>query len=153
MNRIRIHNRQRLHRLDGTALRELGTALLRRAARLNKACVGLGVDLLLVDDAGSASINAATLGHAGPTDVITLPYDALPGLPDEASAEIVLNVECARRLGKTLAGADRELALYLAHACDHLCGFDDQTLAARRSMRRREWRWLAQTGIPVIFTR
>jgi len=39
-------------------------------------------------------------------------------------------------------GPDRELALYLAHGCDHLAGADDATPRQRAAMRRRELRWL-----------
>jgi rRNA maturation RNase YbeY len=151
MNRIRIHHRQRRHPVDAAALRTLARALLQRAARLEPSCAGLTVDLVLVDDAACVPINRAAVGHEGPTDVITLRYEAVPGETDGETAEIILNAECAWRQGGDRAGADRELALYLAHACDHLCGFDDQTPAARRAMRRREWRWLSRVGVPVLF--
>ena len=152
MNRIRIHHRQRQHPVDAAALRVLAQALLQCAARLEASCAGLTVDLVLVDDAACAPINRAAVGHEGPTDVITLRYAAIPGDTDGETAEIILNAACAWRQGRDRAGADRELALYLAHACDHLCGFDDQTPSARRAMRRREWRWLARTGVPALFT-
>ncbi len=152
MNSIRIQNRQRRHRIDRPALRRLGQAILQCAARRAPAWDWRSIDVLLVDNAGIAPINAAAVGHEGPTDVITLPYEAIPGEPSGATAEIVLNVERAWQQGGAAAhGADRELALYLAHACDHLRGHDDATPAGRRSMRRREWRWLKQTGIPRLF--
>ncbi len=151
MHRIRIQNLQRLHRVDRAALRRLCGALLMRAERAAPQRVWTEVTLLLVDDAGCAPINAAALGHAGPTDVITLDYAPIPGEPAGATAEIILNTECAWQQGGSRAAANRELALYLAHGCDHLCGFDDQTTPERRSMRRREWRWLKQVGIPEVF--
>lgn len=110
------------------------------------------IDILLVDDSGIVPINAAALGHGGATDVITLPYPAIPGEETGATAEIVINVERAwQQGGGNFQAADRELALYLAHACDHLRGFDDDTPPARRSMRRREWRWLRLLGVPELF--
>ena len=110
------------------------------------------IDILVVDDAGIAPINAAAMGHNGPTDVLTLAYEAIPGEPEGATAERVVTAERAwQQGGGRRAVASRELALYLAHACDHLCGHDDQTPAGRRSMRRREWRWLGQVGVPEIF--
>ena len=110
------------------------------------------IDIILVDDAGIVPINTAALGHEGATDVITLPYPAIPGEDSGATAEIVINVERAwQQGGRDPQTADRELALYLAHACDHLRGFDDDTPAARRAMRRREWRWLRLLGVPELF--
>ena len=43
--------------------------------------------------------------------------------------------------------ADRELALYLAHGCDHLTGADDATPAGRARMRRRELGWLRELAL------
>ncbi len=152
MNRLRIRNRQRRFRLDRAALLRLGRALMACAARAAPQRAWREIDILVVDDAGIAPINAAAMGHNGPTDVLTLAYEAIPGEPEGATAELVVNAERAwQQGGATRAGADRELALYLAHACDHLCGHDDQTPAGRRSMRRREWRWLGQVGVPEIF--
>jgi rRNA maturation RNase YbeY len=151
MTRIRIQNRQRGYRLDRAALLRLGGALLACAARTAPHRVWSEVLLLIVDDAGIAPINAAVMGHDRATDVLTLAYESIPGEPAGATAELVLNAERAWQQGGGRREADRELALYLAHAVDHLCGFDDHTPADRRSMRRREWRWLRQVGIPEIF--
>ena len=152
MNRLRIRNRQRRFQIDRAALLRLGRALMACAARAAPHRVWREIDILVVDDAGIAPINAATMGHEGSTDVLTLTYDSIPGEPEGATAELIVNAERAWQLGRGCrTAASRELALYLAHAFDHLCGHDDQTPADRRSMRRREWRWLRQTGIPEIF--
>lgn len=152
MNRLRIRNRQRRFRLDRAALLRLGQALMACATRAAPQRAWREIDILIVDDAGIAPINAAAMGHDGPTDVLTLAYEAIPGEPPGATAELVVNAERAwQQGGGRRAGADRELALYLAHACDHLCGHDDQTPFDRRSMRRREWRWLGQVGVPELF--
>ncbi len=140
---VEIDNRQRLYRVNGAALRQLARALAAKAAVPLRE-----VTLILVDDAGCAPINAAAVGHQGATDVITLRYEAIPGEEPGDSAEIVLNLECAWKQGGGGGGCDRELAFYLAHAFDHLAGHDDATPAERTSMHRREWRWLAATGIP-----
>lgn len=105
----------------------------------SKAKVDLGeVTVILVDDAGIAPINEAAVGHQGATDVITMPFEAMPGAP--ASAEIVIDAEMA--LSQRPEDPLQELAFYLAHAFDHLAGHDDATPASRTSMHRREWRWL-----------
>ena len=68
----------------------------------------------------------------------------MPGGESESSAEIVINMERVRDVGDDHQGYHRELALYLAHGCNHLTGVDDQTPADRRLMRRRERRWINQ---------
>ena len=98
-----------------------------------------------MDDAAIAQVNQALLNHAGPTDVITVRYDAMPGEAEaDDSAELYINVERAVQLGRRGWPAGRELALYLAHGCDHLAGEDDATPADYRRMRRRELRWLRE---------
>ena len=142
------------HRITIVAAR--GTVNQRNTVRLlqfllDKACGSRpekgDVCLVVTDDAGIRKINKAHLGHDYPTDVITFTYDPLPVQPAEGqSGEIVVNLELARRLRRWLGNADRELALYIAHGCDHFSGENDHTPAARRRMRRRELRWLAEAS-------
>ena len=135
--RVAVANRQGKAGVDARALSALASSLaaLARVA-LDEAT------LILVDDAGCAPINAAAVGHEGPTDVITLSYPALPGEDGGDSAEIVLNVE--RALQQRPEDPSAELAFYLAHAFNHLSGRDDDTPARRTAMHRREHRWLAR---------
>ncbi len=144
-----VVNQQRALHLSAPALRKLARQLAEKAGRPLR-----DTTLILVDDAGMAPINASAVGHAGATDVITLTYPSLPGEQPGESAEIILNVECAWKQGGEGEGADRELAFYLAHAFDHLAGYDDGTPGARTAMHRREWRWLkALEPLPVLFCR
>lgn len=130
---IVIENRQRALSVPVSALRRLVRDLA------DKARIDLGeVTVILVDDEGIAPINEAAVGHHGATDVITMPCEAVPGVP--ASAEIVIDAEMA--LSQRPEAPLLELSFYLAHAFDHLAGHDDDTPAARTSMHRREWRWL-----------
>jgi len=112
---------------------------------------------VLHGDRASAAAHAAAMGVRGPTDVITLRYDASPLSP--ARGELLVNpVEAARAAAarggpdgpallpgeeKLPWSADAELALYVAHGFDHLAGSDDASAADFRAMRRRELRWLA----------
>lgn len=104
--------------------------------------------LVLMDDVSIAAVNEACFGRFSPTDVISCRYDAIPGVPvDEGdSAEIFVNVERAVAEGSTRSGSrwsvSKELALYMAHGCDHLTGASDHTAAERQRMRARELRWL-----------
>ncbi len=101
------------------------------------------VSVVLVDDRQSQEVNRNHLGHDYATDVISFNFEPMPGDSEsEMNGEVVINVELACRLGPAYKGADRELALYLAHGCDHLSGADDDTPKHRQQMRRRELRWL-----------
>lgn len=142
---IAIENRQRAGTFSGKAL----AALARRFAAISGVDTGL-VALIMVDSDGMAPINAAAVGHTGPTDVITLAYDAIPG-EDGPSAEIILNVQFA--LEQNPEDPSRELAYYLAHAFDHLSGRDDGTPSGRTAMHRRERRWLAACAEDVARVR
>lgn len=123
-------------------MRKLAEFLLNRSGQ--RAGVEWGdVSVVLVDDRQSQEVNRNHLGHDYATDVISFNFEPIPGdSGTEMNGEIVINVELACRLGPTYKGADRELALYLAHGCDHLSGADDNTPQHRRQMRRRELRWL-----------
>lgn len=111
------------------------------------------VTLVLTHDRGIREINRLHLGCDDSTDVITYSYDPLPGpAPIKTSGEIFVNVELARRLGTRFGGADRELALYMAHGCDHLAGEDDRTPRERQRMRRRELRWLSEASSLGLLT-
>ena len=67
--------------------------------------------------------------------------------------EIIVNAERAWLAGSRRRGwsPSRELALYIAHGCDHLNDERDTTPAGRRRMRRRELHWLAQVNLPTVF--
>lgn len=142
---IAVINNQHLARVRIAALRQLTAFFLNKAGRRHAGNGWGEVSVVLVDDSGSQAVNAAYLHHDYPTDVISFNLDAVPGEASSAPCgEVVINVQQALRLGPRFGGAARELALYLAHGCDHLSGADDDTSARRRRMRRRELRWLAE---------
>lgn len=147
--RLVIVNRQRQVRVQPANLRRVARGLARLASADHR---WREVTLLLVDDEGSAQANHAVLGHAGPTDVITQRYEPLPGEQAGLVGEIIVNVQRAAAAAPHRRGwnASRELALYVAHGCDHLNGEDDSTPGGRRRMRRRELRWLAHARIPRL---
>jgi len=100
------------------------------------------VAVVLTDDAGIAPVNRTFLDHARTTDVITFTLAPMPGGGTETCGEIHLNLQRAREEGARRGGAADELALYLAHGCDHLTGANDRTLRERRRMRQRELLWI-----------
>jgi len=139
---VAVINRQKARTVRVQALRKLTAFLLEKAGRRPGIQWG-DMTVVLVDDAGSLEVNRAHLGHNYVTDVISFNYAPVPGEAEAGSSgEIVINVEQACRLGRRYGGPAHELALYLAHGCDHLSGGDDQTPVQRRQMRRRELRWV-----------
>jgi probable rRNA maturation factor len=103
------------------------------------------VVVTLTDDDQIAEIKDRVFNRAEVTDVIALRYDPVPGIEPCTTAELFINVHratlCTRRQGWN---PSRELALYIAHGCDHLTGGVDDTEAEQRTMRRRELRWLRE---------
>ncbi len=101
--------------------------------------------VFFTDNSGIRGINQKLLNSAETTDVICHEYNPMPG-EKQRTAEIIVNVE------KAVLEASRnrkleesgEIALYLAHACNHLSGRDDKTPSQRKSMRRRELSWLRE---------
>jgi len=125
---------------------------MRKTQALNPERAWQALTILLLDDARIASAHAAVFGDPSPTDVISLAYRPLPG-GHGWTAEVLINVEQACREGVRRAGGiARELALYLAHGCDHLSGADDATPQERRRMRRRENMWLAEPAIRSLWS-
>jgi probable rRNA maturation factor len=103
------------------------------------------VSLVLMDDDGMAKVNSEHLGKPHPTDVISFSYASLPGEPEGASGEVLVNVERAVVEGRRRKSPSLELALYIAHGCLHLAGETDDTPGARQRMQRREKMLLSKT--------
>jgi len=123
---------------------------MKRAARIDPDRTWREISVVLTDDAGISALNEKFLGDPGATDVLSFGYDPLPGEAGGSSGEIVVSLERARTVATERRGGrqpwdtSRELALYLAHGCDHLAGEDDRDEKARKRMRRRELRWLRE---------
>ncbi len=152
--RIVLHNSQRRFKLDTTAFKRLASGLAEQAQALHAdEPPWQDITIHLLDDTGMASVNAAIMSHKGTTDVITQRYEPIPGEPPGLIGELFVNVEGAVRAAPHRAGwsADRELALYVAHGCDHLTGADDHTPKDRARMRRRELNWLKRLPLTPLY--
>ena len=172
--RITIVNRQKRVFVDMRRLRILTRCLMERTLRFGHAPVRRWgeVSIVLTDNLDIRAMNHNQLGRNEVTDVLSFRYDALPG-EALAAAEIIVNVERAVAIGSSMAERDqrkmsasggsqtagywspsRELALYVAHGCDHLSGEDDGDCVSRTRMRRRELRWLRSARVEgLILTR
>ncbi len=144
-----VVNRQRKYRIDRAAIANLLRAFVPNIVKARPDDKWDEISVIVLDDAGIAEINGQAVGHAGPTDVITLEYPPMPGAGEGGVAEVIVNLDAAWTIGpRHRSTPSRELALYIAHSCDHLCGLDDATPAERARMRRRELRWIA--ALPEI---
>ena len=134
---------------------------MERVRQIDKKKEWKEISVVLTDDEGIKLLNHRYLGRHESTDVISFLYEPIPGEGDLHSAEIVVNVQCAASAIRAAARSDktkprptsnrranevgnisRELALYIAHGCDHLAGGNDSDRTGHLQMRRRELRWL-----------
>jgi probable rRNA maturation factor len=114
----------------------------------------------LVNDRRITQLNETHLRHAGPTDVIAFDYsderssrrkeaDSLPLMGDV----FICVEEAIRQSGKYHTSWQSEVIRYIVHGILHLCGYDDQTVAARKKMKREEDRLLRELSTRFSFTR
>jgi probable rRNA maturation factor len=125
---------------------------LDRLAAHAAARAGRSVDLsfVLVGDERMAEMHVRYSGVEGPTDVLTFPLLEQPVL----MGEILVSAETARREAARRAhSAYDEVVLYAVHGVMHLLGYEDDTPASRRRMRRAERRALADLGLAPVFRR
>ena len=140
-----ITNLQRAVRINQPAWKSLVGWLMSKTQAMDPSRVWLECSVVLVGHRRMTEINEQVLHHEGTTDVITFHYPSLPGEPTGWRGEIVINTQEAIEIGTDRSGGvARELALYLAHGCQHLGGADDQTSAERAAMARRQTGWLRQ---------
>lgn len=147
--KIAINNRQKLYRTNSKTIKALTKLILLQAARIDPEMKWEDVAVVLTDNSGIEKLNGLYLGKHDTTDVLSFRYDALPGQGGGGyTGEVIVNVERAVEYGKRKGrtGASRELALYIAHGCDHLYGSVDYNDTDRRKMRRRELAWLKNIG-------
>lgn len=153
---LTIAVRRRNLGIDRLAVQALATAFASYAkplSRRNGVAEYGEVAIVLTGDTGIARIHREAMGAKGATDVITLPYAAIPdGLP---TAEIFINADLAHTCGNNRSSVElidcearrtwspaHELALYVAHGFDHLAGADDLSPAGFKAMRKREIAWV-----------
>ena len=140
--KIVVNNRQKIVQPNTRRLEKLISHFMKYVCHLDKQTVWNEISIVLVDDAEIIEINKHFLNRSYPTDVICFYYPQERGIYAGADAEIIVNVQRALVEGSKHNGASIELALYIAHGCDHLTGEDDRTDRGQRRMHQRELRWL-----------
>ncbi|MDX1952340.1 MAG: rRNA maturation RNase YbeY [Verrucomicrobiota bacterium] len=127
-----IYNRQKGYCIDRHLLRQITEALLQRELGLKRYDLGI----YLVGSKKSAEINSSYLGHEGPTDVITFPYDSPANL---LHGELFVCIEVAELQSHEFNTSwQQELIRYVVHGVLHLQGYDDLTSEKRKKMKRVE---------------
>ena len=103
-----------------------------------------------------AEVNMETLGHEGPTDVISfdLRDPELPLEEDSPGIELYICPEVAEKEAeKRQLPYSREVTLYIVHGFLHMAGEDDLNPVAKRRMRRAEKRVLNAMEEEINFER
>jgi rRNA maturation RNase YbeY len=150
---INIENQDFPDSIDENALisvvNQLATMAQAESAETTPWCE---LTIYLLNDDSIAAIHKSIQSIDESTDVITQRYDAVPGEPEGLYGELFVNVQCALREGSSRVewSPDLELALYIAHGCDHLNEYDDSTEEGYCSMRARELEWLKQLRLTSI---
>ncbi len=144
--KIEIQNRQKQVIINRPMIRKI-TALLMTCAAKRSATSWDEISLVITDDNGIRPVNKAYMSHDTATDVVSIAF--APTFPHSPlCGEIIVN---ARRAAEVAHYAhwtpSQELALYIAHGCDHLSGEDDTTPEEQKRMHRRELRWLRLPSI------
>lgn len=147
MKVLQLRNRQRAHRINVEALREVTVALLEE--ELGLAEYELAVHL--VSDRKMAEVNEHFLQHSGSTDVIT--FDYREGYSEAGKERLDLSGEIYISVPDAVAQArefntswPEEVVRYVVHGALHLRGYDDLEPAKRRIMKREEDRLFRRLG-------
>ena len=144
MHKIKVAVPQDVVPIDRGAMKNAARAVLE-----GERILAAGISLAFVDDATVHRINKQFLDHDEPTDVVTFPLSNAGAKTLEG--ELVIGAEVARRVAAERGHDEQiELALYVIHGMLHLCGYDDKTTAAAKSMRERERHYLVVLKLPDI---
>lgn len=145
--KIAINNRQKRLKINKKAASSLISFLMQKASRLLPEREWAEISMVTADNALMSSVNTEFMNDSSPTDVLSFTLPPMPGEPDLFSGEIFVNAEIAADAGGTERDKTaHELALYIAHGCDHLMDQDDGTASERKTMRTRELRWLKEAA-------
>jgi len=139
MLEIVLRNRQRAARVDARLLRRIVRSLLENNLDVTSGALGVH----LVEDRRMTELNEKHLRHGGTTDVITFNYLDGNDQGTSVAGDVFICVpEALRQASRFRDPWQSELVRYIVHGILHLRGYDDQTPAARRKMKREETRLL-----------
>ena len=106
------------------------------------------IGVLLADDAGIADLNRRYRGKEGPTNVLSFPAPAMPGLSGHLG-DLALARETVLREAREQRKTVRAHLTHLAvHGTLHLLGFDHEAEAEAEEMEALEREILGRLGLP-----
>ena len=107
------------------------------------------ITIRVVDEAESESLNTDYRGIAKPTNVLSFPFEAPEGIPDNHLGDLVI---CAAVVEREAAEQGKPPLAHWAHITVHgvlhLQGFDHQNSGEAEEMEALERRILASLGFP-----
>ena len=112
------------------------------------------LSLRILDEEESADLNGRYRGKAGPTNVLSFPFEAPPGLPNPLSliGDLAICAPVVERealeQGKSL---EAHWAHLVVHGILHLLGHDHLDEAEAREMEALETRILQELGFPAPY--
>lgn len=102
----------------------------------------------VVGETESAELNRDYRGKAGPTNVLSFPFEPPPGVPSSLLGDLVVCAAVVRREAKQQGKPVRDhWAHMVVHGCLHLLGYDHQGDAEAQRMEQLEVEILARLGI------
>lgn len=103
--------------------------------------------LRIVDEAEITALNRQYRGKEGATNVLSFPYEAIPGVDADLLGDIVI---CAPVVASEAVAQDKPLDAHWAHIVVHgvlhLLGYDHQQDGEAHRMEARETELLASLG-------
>jgi len=113
-------------------------------------CAAAGaVVIRIVDDGEGAALNRAYRGKAGPTNVLSFPFEAPPGVPVDLLGDLVICAPVVRaEAAEQRKNEPAHWAHMVVHGCLHLLGHDHQDDREAQEMERLEREILSALGYP-----
>lgn len=129
MIRLKISHISRCRFLNAKKLEKVVVSILRKSG------VRSGeLSVIFAVDSEIKALNKKYRGKDRPTDVLSFPLGEKGILGD-----IVISVERARAQAEAFGTSFKsEVELYIIHGALHLLGYDDETPAAAKAMRKKE---------------
>jgi len=107
----------------------------------------------LVDETEAAELNRRFRNRAGPTNVLSFPYEPLPGIADcDLIGDLVICVPLVVREAMAQGkGCDAHFAHLVVHGILHLLGYDHGAAAQATEMEGLESGILSGLGFPAPY--
>ena len=103
----------------------------------------------IVDRAEMADLNQRFRGKSGPTNVLSFPYEPLPGVEQPILGDVVICAPVVTDEAREQGKPERNHWVHLlTHGVLHLCGHDHLEASQATVMESLETRILASLGFP-----